>query len=298
MRGYSAEAYRDLYDQSIGEMEYQEAMRSRGVKIYRNRSTKAGDVLDLSICAVWAARHEAARAKAAKRKQSPEVIEKRNARETERKIAGLVNENFKAGDYGLYLSFTEKEQDPRKALRWYFDRCKREHKKQGKEFRYLYILESSDGEGNPVRPHIHIFVDGALPRDWYEDLWRSRYGIANATRLRPDENGLSGFAHYIQKAPRKTKKVRRWACSQNLKKPEERRSTRLPDGKRLTKKLVHDMVSGRRDPKATLEAAYPGYRLLRFEARTSEHVTGIYLEIRMTKFGGGKNGESRRRCIG
>lgn len=288
MKGYSAEAYADLYDQRIGEEEYAEAVRSRGVKVYRNRSTCAGAVLDLNICAVWDARGQAMRAGQARRSQSAEVIERRNERETARRIEGLVNNNFGADDFALFCSFRDEADaaDAKKAIRWFIRRCAAEHRRRGEEeFKYLYIHESSDGEGNAVRPHIHIFVDGALSRDWYEDLWRSRYGIANGTRMRPDENGLTGFAHYIQKAPRKMRRVRRWACSRNLKKPEERRSTRLPNGKRLTKKFVYELISGQRDAKATFEAAYPGWRFLRMEARQSEHVAGVYLDIRLTKHG-------------
>lgn len=283
MKGYSAERYADLYEQAVGEAEYEEAIRARGVKVYRNRSVKAGDVLDLNICAVWNAKGESTKAKTARRQQSQAVIDRRNAKETARKTSGLINENFGAGDFALVLSFVEDDVDPRKAIRWYIQRCAQAHKKNGAEFRYLYIIESADGEGNAVRPHIHIFVDGDLPRDWYEDLWRNRFGIANGTRLRPDENGLTGFAHYIQKAPRGTKKVRRWACSRNLRKPEERRSTRLPNGKTLTKKLVFDMVSGKKDLRSMLEQSYPGYRFISMEVRQSEHVSGVYIDIRMSK---------------
>lgn len=284
MKGYSAEAYSGLYDQRIGEQEYAEAVRGRGVKVYRNRSTRAGAVLDLNICAVWNARGEASRAKAAKRAQSPEVIARRNERETARRIEGLINANFGAGDVALYLTFAEAEQDARAALKWYVRTLRREHARQGcADLRYLYMHESSDGDGAPVREHIHIVLSGELGRDRLESIWRERYGIANGTRLQPNENGLSGFAHYIQKAPRKGRRVRRWACSRNLKKPEERRSTRLPDGRTLTKKLVYDLISGKRDAKATLEAAYPGWRFLRMEMRRSEYVSGVYLDIRMTK---------------
>lgn len=283
MKRYTAEEYRVLYDRKLGEDEYADAIRSKGVKVYRARSVMAGPVLDLNICAVWNARGEARKAGEAKRKQSAAVMEKHNAKERVRKIGGLINENFGEGDYALYLSFAEIE-DVRKALRWFIRACANAHKKCGAEFKYLYVIECADGEGKPVRPHIHIFVDGSLPREFYEDLWRGKYGIANATRLQPDENGLSGFAHYVQKAPRNVQRVRRWACSRNLKKPEERRSCRLPNGKRLTKKLVLEMVSGKRDMKAMLEEAYPGYRFLGMEIRSSEYASGVYIDVRMTRY--------------
>lgn len=283
MQQHTAEKYRVLYDQKIGEQEFEEAIRAKGVKVYRTRSVMAGQVLDLNICAVWNARGEAKKAAEAKRKQSAAVMEKHNAKERARKIGGLINENFGEGDFALYLSFAN-EADVKKALRWYIRACTNAHKKIGAAFRYLYVLECADGDGNPVRPHIHIFVDGDLPRDWYEDLWRERYGIANGTRLQPDENGLSAFAHYVQKAPRDVKRVRRWACSRNLRKPVERRSTRLPNGKTLTKKFVFDMVSGKRDLRTMLEESYPEYRFIGMEIRQSEYVSGVYIDIRMTRY--------------
>lgn len=283
MQRFDAEKYEVLYGQTIGETEYEEAIRARGVKVYRNRATKAGDLLDLNICAVWNARGEASKAREAKRKQSQAVMDKHNAKERARKIAGLINENFKTGDVAMYLSFEDEKEDLQKALRWFIRKCAEAHKKIGAEFRYLYMVECADGEGTPVRPHIHIFLDGELSRDWYEDLWRSRYGIANGTRLQADENGLTGFAHYVQKAPRGIKRARRWACSRNLRKPEERRSTRLPNGKTLTKKFVYEAVSGKKDLKSMLEESYPEYRFIGMEIRQSEYVAGVYIDIRMSK---------------
>lgn len=282
-REYSAEKFADLYNQTIGETEYAEAINARGVKVYRNRSTKAGDILNLNICAVWNARGEASKAKAARRKQSPEVIERRNARETERRIIGLLNANFGEDDYTLFLSFDDETIDARKALQWFIRKCADEHKKNGAAFRYLYMIERADRDGVPLRQHIHIFVDGELSREWYEDVWRHRYGIANGTRLMPDENGLTGIAKYIHKAPRGEKRVRRWACSRNLKKPEERRSTRLPNGKTLSKRFLYDLVSGKYDAKEVFETVYRGYRFLGMQIRQSEYVSGVYVDIKMSR---------------
>ena len=280
---YSAEKFADLYNQTVGETEYAEAINARGVKVYRNRSTKAGDMLDLNICAVWNTRGEMSKAKAARRKQSPDVIERRNARETERRIIGLLNANFGEDDYALFLSFDDETIDARKALLWFIRKCADEHKKIGASFRYLYMIERLSRDGIPLRQHIHIFVDGELPREWYEVAWRSRFGIANGTRLMPDENGLTGIAKYIHKAPRGEKHVRRWACSRNLKKPEEHRSTRLPNGKTLTKKFLYDLVSGKYDAREVFETVYRGYRFLSMQVRQSEYIAGMYIYIKMSR---------------
>lgn len=287
---YAAERYEELYDREIGEQEYAEAVKEKRVKVYRARSTRAGGVLDINIGAVWNAKGEAARAKAAKRAQNPEVIERRNERETERRIEGLLNANFGTGDLAIVLTFKDTETDPRKALRWYLGKLKKEMKAEGKELRYLYMIETADRDGEALRRHIHMFLPKEAGRERAEQLWRGRYGIANATRLEADENGLSGFAKYVQKAKRTVRKARRWAGSRNLKKPEVRRSVRLPGGKQLTKKLVYEIVSGQRDARQLFENAYKGWRLIRFEVRGSDYAAGVYLDVRMTRIfdGGGK----------
>ena len=105
----------------------------------------------------------------------------------------------------------------------------------------------------------------------------------NGTRLMPDENGLTGIAKYIHKAPRGEKRVRRWACSRNLKKPEERRSTRLPNGKTLSKRFLYDLVSGKYDAKEVFETVYRGYRFLGMQIRQSEYVSSVYVDIKMSR---------------
>ena len=286
---YSAEAYRDLYTHEItdGEAEYLDAIVTKGVKVYRRKETTAGPIKEIELCAVWNSRSEAGRARAAQRAQSQETIERRNHRNAEKTIERLVNANFGAGDVAMYLT-TAAEATPealKKALQWYIREIRRELKRAGsaQELKYLYIIETSDRDGGALRPHIHIFLSSALGRDWCEDKWRQRYGIANSTRLMPDENGLTGFAKYIQKAPRDERRQRRWACSRNLVRPQPRRSTRLPGGKTITKKLIADIASGRRDAKQIFERAYPGWRFLRMEARQSDYVSGVYVEIRMTR---------------
>lgn len=282
---FTAEAYESLYDREAGEAEYAELVRDPRVKVYRARETSAGDILDVNIGAVWNARGEARRAKEAKRAQSAAAIAKRNDRETERRIEGLLNENFGTNDLALVLTFREAGIDPKKAVDRYLRKLRRDMEKEGRELRYLYMIETVDREGEPLRSHVHIFLNKEAGRERAESIWRRWYGIANATRLEADENGLSGFAAYIQKAPRTVRRQRRWACSRNLRKPKVRRSTRLPGGKLLTKKFLLELINGKRDIRGELEQRFTGYRVLRTEVRRSEYASGVWIDVRMTRYG-------------
>ncbi len=101
--------------------------------------------------------------------------------------------------------------------------------------------------------------------------------------LQSDENGLTGFAKYVLKAMRPAKNRRQWSTSRNIRQPIVTKSTRLPNGQKLTKKLIDDLQSGRRDAKATFEAAYKGYAFLDIVAKRSDYVSGVYLYVRLRK---------------
>ena len=300
-RTYSAEQYEDLFERealadrsceraALGVRELSEALSQKNVKVYCAKSVRAGGLLEVDLFPRWNTRAEAGRARQARRCQSQTAIENRNNRNAERKITRLLNEYFTDGDYALYLSYREAPESVeqmKKDLARYVGALRKAYKAAGvPEFRYLYIMEHADRDGKPVRPHFHIFLPRGLPRERLEDLWRDWHGRANSTRLGTDEYGLTGFATYVLKAPRDVKNLRRWACSRNMQDPEPRRSARLPDGRRLTKKLIRDLSAGRKDAKAIFERAYPGYAFLDLRERESDYVSGSYVYIRMRRIGG------------
>jgi hypothetical protein len=139
------------------------------------------------------------------REQSPETIENRNNHNAERRISQLLNTNFRTGDYAMYLTFRHEPRswdEAHKALEWYIKELRKRFKKAGKTLIYLYVYECADKDGEPVRQHFHIFINGGIERDLAEDIWRKKYGKANSTRLEQDEYGLTGFGCYVLKAPR------------------------------------------------------------------------------------------------
>lgn len=285
-RQYAAERYEDLYSIN-GERELRESI-SRFVTTYCAKTNFAGKMLELDGYALWNTRAQVLEANKARREQSEKVIQNRNLQKAERKITQLINENYVTGDLEMYCSFAQEPEDRNEAHRafdWFVRELRRIYQEHGVELRYLYIDEAEGPDGEPLRFHYHVFVniEGGVTRDMVEDLWRSRYGIANGTRLVETEFGLTGFAKYVLKAPLSVKYRRKWACSRNIKKPEEHRSARLPNGKTLTKKRMLDLLENRLDPRKFFEDAFPEYRFIDIRAKRSEFVGGVYLYVRMRK---------------
>lgn len=288
---YSAERYADLYDRdwqrADGIAEYHDTVAKRHTKCYRLKEIFAGQMLEGDMCAIWNAKEDASAAKKAVRMQSAAVIENRNIKNAERRITNLLNTNFRPGDYEIYLTFIEEPKtwnEANKAVNWLIRAMRKRRAELGaEELKYLYIYESTNKDGEPIRGHFHIFVNAGMSRDEIEALWYGRYGIANGTNLRDTLYGLTGFAKYVLKAPREVKNRRKWAGSRNLEQPEVIRSARMPNGKRLTKTFIDDLMYGRVDAKELFEAAYPGYQFVDLSVRTSEYVSGVYLYFRMKR---------------
>jgi len=285
-RQHAAERYEDLYSIN-GERELRESI-SRFVTTYCAKTNYAGKMLEIDGYALWNTRAQVIEANKARREQSAKVIQNRNNQRAERKISQLINENYTTGDLELMASFIkepENGKEAHRALDWFVRELRERYQEQGIELRYLYVDESEGKDGEPLRFHYHIFMnlDGVIDRDMVEDLWRSRFGIANGTRLFETEFGLTGFAKYVLKAPLAVKNRRKWGCSRNMRKPEEHRSARLPNGKTLTKKRMLDLLENRVDPRKFFEDAYKGYRFIDIRAKQSEFVGGVYLYVRMRK---------------
>ena len=285
-RQYAAERYEDLYSID-GERELRESI-AQFVTTYCAKTNYAGKMLELDGYALWNTRAQVVEANKARREQSEKVIQNRNLQKAERKITQLINENYVTGDLEMYCSFAQEPEDRKEAhcaFDWFVRELRKIYHEHGVELRYLYIDEAEGPDGEPIRFHYHVFVniEGGVTRDMVEDLWRSRFGIANGTRLVEKEFGLTGIAKYVLKAPLAVKYRRKWACSRNIRKPEEHRSVRLPNGKTLTRKRMLDLLENRLDPQKFFEDAFPDYRFIDIRAKRSEFVGGVYLYVRMRR---------------
>ncbi|MCX7858393.1 MAG: hypothetical protein N2513_10535, partial [Deltaproteobacteria bacterium] len=151
-----------------------------------------------------------------------------NERNAKRKVARLINANFKKGDIFLTLTYAGEVPDEEKAkkdLVNFLRRVKYYRKKQGMpEVKYIAVTESED-----KRIHHHVIMT-AMSMDIMCGLWES--GKAIISRLSPDQD-YTGIAKYITKESHK-EFARRWTQSRNLVKPTVKTKV-LKSGRNLLK---------------------------------------------------------------
>lgn len=135
-----------------------------------------------------------------------------NRRQSVRKLARLINANFKEGD--LFVTLTHRErcgkEEADKALTNFIRRLKRWRKKRElPELKYIAVTESEK------RVHHHLIINRMDANALYE-LWTA--GRIMVSRLEPGGD-YTGLTVYITKEEKELQK-RRWRQSKNLAKPK------------------------------------------------------------------------------
>lgn len=274
----SSEKYRELFQaESDGFLEEICPLRLRvGEWSYVTRSIRAGDMLELECYPVFTPA-ERRTARAARKRMTPEQMERINRRNAEKRIIRLANDNFGPRDNSVTLTFSEPVtyDEGLKACRNFIRRLKRIRDKRGlPELKYIYSVEDRSGDGAPRRTHVHMLISGGIPREEVEAIWGR--GFANVDRLQPNEHGLAGIAKYITKQQRSRK---RWVCSNNLKKPNVRRSECKLTNRRV-KALAERLPQ---ESQEILERLWPGYDFVECQVRYSDYVGGVYVEALMRR---------------
>lgn len=163
-----------------------------------------------------------------KSNRSEERIRQSNQRQAERKLRGLMNENFKDGDYLITLDFhNHKPRDStemQKLVSEFIKKLRYRLKKQDINPKYLYTMEV----GPRGSRHVHMMIEkinlGEISDNW-------TYGGVHCTPLY-SQGQYGQIASYFMKYALKTEQTeeklvgKRWYGSRNLKKPK------------ITKKIV------------------------------------------------------------
>ncbi|MBR3740389.1 MAG: hypothetical protein IKN04_07990 [Clostridia bacterium] len=270
--------YRELFQsESDGLIEQILPLRLRvGEWRYMTRAIKAGEMLELECYPVFtpAERREA---REARKRLTPEQMEKINQRNAEKRIVRLANANFTRKDNAVTLTFREPVDydEGLRACRNFIRRLKRLRERRGlPELKYIYSVEDRSGDGERRRTHVHMLLTGGIPREEIEALWGK--GFANVDRLQPDEHGLARIARYISKQQKNRK---RWVCSNNLKKPTVRRSEC-----KLTNRKVRSLAERLpQESQEILEKLWPGYYYVECSVKYSDYVGGVYVAALMRK---------------
>lgn len=283
MQKYVAQEYEALFTDSQGD----HGRVREDVGAYRVRTVRAGETVEVEAYPIWSTRVQAGRARAYVQKHR-EQVRRVHQRNRQKHLRRLINANFGAGDILLTLTYDAGMQpgDAGQAKRDVCNYLRRMRTLRARlglpELKYVYTTEVTHGERG-TRYHHHLIVNGGIPREAAEGLWRA--GNVNSRAARPDGYGLSAWAHYMSKSREVQEKAgaHGFACSRNLKKPVITHADRKLSVKGV-QRLAEDM---RQQGARILEGAYPGYRLVEVQVRYSAFVTGAYIEARMAKKGSG-----------
>ena len=152
---------------------------------------------------------------------SEERIRQSNQRQAERKLRGLMNENFSDGDYLLTLDFyTHKPRDStemQKLTAGFIRNLRYRLKKRGVTPKYLYVMEI----GKRSSRHVHMIIE-RTELALITECWK--YGGVHCTPLYSGgqyRQIASYFLKYALKTETTEKMVgKKWYGSRNLKKPK------------------------------------------------------------------------------
>lgn len=148
-----------------------------------------------------------------------------------------------------------------------------------KPMKYYYCIEQQEYKSGPnagrLNWHFHLFITGGLDDKTMEKLWNKGIRV-NCDNFQPERFGPEAAARYMGKESANGR--RRFGCSRNLKKPDEK----IRDG-HFTRRQVEKIATQRVDEAEWWERKYPGYRLLRTNCRWNEYNANWYVTAVMYK---------------
>lgn len=160
----------------------------------------------------------------ARKKATPEEIEKINECNAAAKLTRLLNANFKKGDLHLVLTYFRevrpRQDEAKKNLTKFLRDMRREYKKLGEEFKYVHVTEY---KAKSIHHHLVINnIDG----ENVLKLVRNKWQLGNPKFTTLDGTGqYKDLAEYFVKETKKTFKEKggqkqRYTPSRNLIRPK------------------------------------------------------------------------------
>lgn len=294
-RGKIAEIYELLCTDKPDEERLQDMLHARGLA-YRTKTIKSGGLLEIMCYPILT---HTASARAKKQKASDVRQRQRNEERSVRQFIRMAEANFTDRDYFFTGTFEGENLPNLKDTQKYFDRFKRRLNRLRPKFglsgnmRILSVYEGKEDGDGKKRIHVHMLMDGDLPRDAVENEWTA--GFANTKRIQKSgEGSLTGLAKYMAKQVRGHYE-RRWTATRNLKRPKESVADR-----KVSSHRAWILASKPDEARRVLEERlYPGYKIEdEISVRASEFLPGARIYIRM-RLKSQQAGEARfRACNG
>lgn len=197
---------------------------------YVERITRAGKTIEVEK--YYTSRYKKPGIKRGDRvRATEEQQEKVNTRQAERKLRILMNANFGYGDYHVILDYIRKKGEPersreemRRDMDVFFRELRKEFKKQGKELKYIHVMEI----GQKGARHHHLVIN-QIDTKIIQKCWYKAYEGHNRVKVFPldDSGNYAKLAAYFIKYTNAHKQNtdgalqgKRWNASKNLIRPE------------------------------------------------------------------------------
>lgn len=197
---------------------------------YVKRTTKAGKTIEVEY--YYTSRYNRkGQSRGDKVKATREEQKKVNTRQAERKLRLLLNNNYGYGDYHVVLDYIRVKGKPdrtkeemRKDLDVFLRELRKEYKKQGKELKYISVMEI----GKKGARHHHIVIN-KIDTEILQKAWYKAYEGHTRVKVFPldDSGNYKQLASYLIKYTdtHRTEEEgalqgKRWNCSKNLERPE------------------------------------------------------------------------------
>ena len=214
---------------------------------------------------------------------SPPKIKNLNDSYSRKNFRWILFNNFGANDYHVTLTFDDEHlkkgiDDCKREFSNYIRRLKRLYGKHGLPLRYLYVTE---GKNDGSRLHYHLIVNGGVPRDDIERLWKGGTRT-NCDRLQLDDDGtLTALSNYLMKSQDTKKKCERsWSCSQNIKRPDI-----TVDDNKVSRRSMHKVQDASRNDevRAVMSRIYPKFKVIDYEIGQNPVTGRDYARFRMVR---------------
>ena len=182
---------------------------------------------------------EGTRPRSSRRGKSSPRKQDNNDRDAVKRLARILNCNFRAGDALVTLTYAAETEraEGEKRVKNFLRRLKRQAEKAGLTFRWVLVSSEQTDEGEQARLHHHLVLSGDLlrfdgqERRWYigkqpaEEAWG--LGWADVRTLR-DQKDYTPVAVYLVRQARREPDAKKYRCSRNLCHP-------APVGERIVK---------------------------------------------------------------
>lgn len=214
---------------------------------------------------------------------SPPKIKKMNDSNSRKHFRWLLFNNFGQNDYCVHLTFDEDHlkkgiDDCKREFGNYIKRLKRLYTKHELVLKYLYVAEGTD-DGS--RFHYHLIINGGIPRDDVERLWKCGERT-NCDRLQLDKDGtLTALSEYLMKSQSTKKKCERcWNGSHNLKRPDV-----TTDDNKVSRRTMRKIQDAARNDEVQMimNRIYPKFKIIDYEIGQNPVTGRDYARFRMVR---------------